>query len=162
VIVVADAGPLHYLILIGRVDLLSTLFGEVVVPAAVRQELTRPQSPPTVRQWLDRPPAWARFLTATEVDWSLALGTGEREAIALAVELRADLLLVDDRKARRIAQERGIPITGTLGVLKIAHDRGLIELPDAIQRLRSEGFRLSDQLMRDILAHLSDRSPETN
>jgi predicted nucleic acid-binding protein len=161
VIVVADAGPLHYLILMGRVDLLPTLFGETVVPAAVRQELTHPRSPAAVREWMDSPPAWARFLTATDIDSSLALGRGEREAIALAIELHADLLLVDDKKARRLAQERGIRVTGTLGLLKIAHDRGLIELPDAIQRLRSEGFRLSDRLVRDILTHLSHREPES-
>jgi predicted nucleic acid-binding protein len=85
------------------------------------------------------------------------LGEGEREAIALALELHADVLLLDDKKARRIAQEQGVSVAGTLGLLKVAHDRGLIEMPDAIHRLRCQGFRLSDQLARQILAGVSIR-----
>ena len=159
-IVVADAGPLHYLILLGKVDLLPALLGDVVIPAAVRQELIHPHSPTAVRNWMDHPPAWARIVAAKSVDSSMALGNGEREAIALALELQADVLLLDDKKARRIAQDRGIPMAGTLGLLKVAHDRGLIELPDAIGGLRRQGFRLSDQLARQILAGLPSRPPK--
>lgn len=103
-IVVADAGPLHYLILLGRVELLPTLFGEVVIPAAVRQELTHSQSPAAVRTWMEGAPSWTRFVAATRIDSSLSLGAGEREAIALVLELHADLLLVDDKKVLAAAR----------------------------------------------------------
>lgn len=161
-IVVADSGPLHYLILLGKADLLSAIFGEVVIPAAVRKELTHPRSPAAVRTWMESLPEWARCIGPTVIDSSLPLGTGEREAIALALELHADLLLVDDKKARRIAQEHGIPVAGTLGLLKIAHDRGSIAFPDAIHELLRHGFRLSNQLAREITASLRDRPPETH
>ena len=102
---------------------------------------------------MHRAPTWASFVAATSVDSSLALGTGEREAIVLSLELHADLLLMDDKKARRIAKEHGIRVAGTLGMLKIAHDRGLIGLPEALGQLRRAGFRLSDKLICDILAN---------
>jgi predicted nucleic acid-binding protein len=162
VILVADAGPLHYLILLGRVDLLPALFGEVVIPAAVRQELTHPQSPLPVKAWMETAPSWARFVAAATIDASLSLGTGEREAIAIALELHADLLLVDDKKARRIAQQHGIPVTGTLGLLKVAHDRGLIALTEALPQLLRLGFRLSNQLACEILASLHDEPRQTD
>jgi predicted nucleic acid-binding protein len=159
VIVVADAGPLHYLILLGRTDLLETLFGEVIIPRAVGQELEHPNAPAEVRKWLGSPPSWARVVAAASTESSLPLGSGEREAIAVALELKADLLLMDDRKGRRIAREQGIPVAGTLGVLRAAYERGLIELSDAITRLVRHGFRLSDRLARQILRDLSDEPP---
>ncbi len=139
-IVVADAGPLHYLILLDRPELLKTLFGEVVIPEAVRDELMHPRAPAEVREWVDHPPAWARVVKAAGVELSLPLGAGEREAISLALELNADLLLMDDRKGRRIAREKGISVTGTLGVLGVAHNRGLVELPEVVQGLVLKGF----------------------
>jgi hypothetical protein len=87
------------------------------------------------------------------------LGAGEREAIALALELRADLLSADDKKARRIAQERGIRVTGTVGVLREAHDRGLLDLPDALHGLLQVGFRLSEKLVQEVIADLPNRPP---
>jgi predicted nucleic acid-binding protein len=150
VIVVSDSGPLHYLILIKKVELLHTLFGEVVIPGSVWEELNCPEAPADVREWLKSPPSWIKFHKASVIDSSLPLGKGEREAISLALELHADLLLVDDKKARRIAQELGIILTGTLGILCIAHDRGLLKLPEAVRDLVQCGFRLSEKLARQI------------
>lgn len=149
-IVVSDSSPLHYLIQINKVEILHTLFGEVIIPGSVREELDCPSAPREVREWLKSPPTWARFCTATAIDASLPLGKGEREAICLALELHADLLLVDDKKARRIAQEKGVLLTGTLGILRVAHDRGLIKLSEVICELLRGGFRLSEKLARQI------------
>jgi predicted nucleic acid-binding protein len=80
------------------------------------------------------------------------LGLGEREAIALAEELDADALLVDDEAARIEAQRRHIPIQGTLGILDLAAEHGLIDMPDAIQRLLQTNFRASKKLVDFFLA----------
>jgi predicted nucleic acid-binding protein len=137
--------------LLGNADLLPVLFGEVVIPRSVLDELAHPHSPEEVRQWISAPPPWARVLAATNIDRALPLGAGEREAIALAAELKADLLLADDKKARRFAEERGIRVAGTLGLLRIAHDRGLVDLPTAIHRLLRAGFRASDKLVQELI-----------
>ena len=60
-IVVADAGPLHYLILIGAADVLATLYARVLVPQAVASELLQTNTPATVREWMTRPPAWCEI-----------------------------------------------------------------------------------------------------
>jgi predicted nucleic acid-binding protein len=150
VIVVSDSSPLHYLIQINKVEILHTLFGEVIIPGSVREELECPSAPSDVREWLKSPPTWARFCNAAVIDTSLTLGKGEREAICLALELNADLLLVDDKKARRFADQQGLTVTGIIGILQVAHDRGLVKLPEAVRELLQRGFRLSEKLARQI------------
>lgn len=122
----------------------------MIIPASVREELECPETPIMVRKWLKSSPSWAKFCTATRIDPSLPLGKGEREAICLALELRSDILLVDDKKARRIAEEHGLTVTGTIGILRAAHDRGLVKLPEAIRELLKCGFRLSEKLAQQI------------
>jgi predicted nucleic acid-binding protein len=109
---VSDSSPLHYLILVGEVDLLHLLFGNIVIPLSVQQELECPAAPLAVREWFGKLPSWAGVRAAVAVDESLPLGKGEREAICLARELRADVLLLDDKKARRIAQDREVGPAG--------------------------------------------------
>jgi predicted nucleic acid-binding protein len=81
---VSDSSPLHYLILVGEVDLLHVLFGNIVIPRSVQQELTYPAAPVAVREWCGKLPPWAGVRAALTVDESLPLGKGEREAICLA------------------------------------------------------------------------------
>ena len=88
-IVVADSSPLHYLILIRQIELLHTLYSEVLVPTAMISELQVPQSPQDVRSWLEQRPSWLRIMESpaiAEEDLSV-LGAGEREAIHLAKHL---------------------------------------------------------------------------
>lgn len=77
------------------------------------------------------------------------LDQGEAEAIELAKELRADLLLIDERKGRRLAAEEGVPVIGLLGVVLLAKRRGLIPSARALmEALRTEaGAYLSDELL---------------
>jgi predicted nucleic acid-binding protein len=114
VIVVADTGPLNYLILIKQAEVLGTLFGTVVIPPAVENELIRAESPSIVRQWLQTRPAWLVARSPRQIDPSLDLDEGESQAIALATELSADLLLMDEQKGRRLALSRSLTLTGTL------------------------------------------------
>src|SRR4051794_1492027 len=115
-IVISDTSPLNYLVLIGHVDVLPVLFGRVVIPPAVVTELSRADTPEPVRRWIASPPAWLEVRGPVNPDPGVGLGAGENGAIALAIELHSDYLLIDDGEARAVAQSRGIVITGTLGV----------------------------------------------
>jgi predicted nucleic acid-binding protein len=117
-VVVADATPLHYLILIGAIQVLPRLFERIHVPVEVREELLCEATPPFVRSWMQQPPQWLEIVAAPSAateDASLAaLDLGERAAIALAESIRADVLLIDERAGAILAQQRGLAVTGTL------------------------------------------------
>jgi len=81
----------------------------------------------------------------------MQLGPGEREAIALALELKATQLLIDDRAARRIALQRGLLITGTLGILEQAAAKGLLDLSVVMKRLSNTNFRISTGVVREMM-----------
>lgn len=120
-IVVSDTTAITTLIKAGREGLLAELFGEVLVPNAVFQELLR--SHPILPAFLRR----AEITDSADVAaLGSQLGRGESEAIVLAFELKADFLLIDERRGRRIAQERHLKIIGLLGIVLLAHGRGLI------------------------------------
>jgi predicted nucleic acid-binding protein len=128
-IVVADTAPLNYLIQIDCDGILPKLYGRIVVPASVMQELRHVSAPASVRTWLADVPVWldVRLIVAAP-DAELAdLDPGEREAIQLAEEQHADLLLIDERKGRQRARLRGLKTTGTLGVLLSAGRLRLID-----------------------------------
>lgn len=146
-IVLSDTSPLNYLVLIGHVDVLPALFGQVIVPAAVRAELQHPGTPQIVRDWLRTAPPWLVVHAAAHIDASIQLGTGEIEAISLAIELHADLLLMDDRRGRRAAESRGLSVAGTLNVLEAAAERDLLDLPVAIAKLRQTNFHVSERIL---------------
>ena len=149
-IVVADATPLNYLVLIGHPDVLQKLFDHVVIPSAVMEELQRPRTPDTVRNWIASPPAWLQVRSAKnpEVRSLEHLGAGEREAIWLAEDLQADWLIMDDWDGRQEAVRRNLPVIGTLRVLDEAADRDLIDLPEALKRLQRTTFYLSPELLQ--------------
>lgn len=85
------------------------------------------------------------------------MDAGEREAILLAQELVADLLLVDDKQARQAAADFGIAITGTLGILDKAAREGLIDLETAIKKMQKTNFRIADDLVRKLIKESESR-----
>lgn len=90
-----------------------------------------------------------------------ALGAGESEAIALAREVHAELLLVDDLEARTQASRLGLKVIGTVGVLEMADVKNLASLPSAIERLRSTDFLIAATILEDALArHVRRKHPE--
>jgi predicted nucleic acid-binding protein len=153
VTVIADTSPLNYLVLIGAQDLLPSLYESVRIAPAGVSELGAPGAPEKVRQWIENRPDWL-VVTAPTVpaDPRLAhLDRGEREAIALAMELNADLVLIDERDGRIAAQACGLTVAGTLRVLADAAAVGLIDLAEAFARLRSTTFRADARLMDRLL-----------
>jgi predicted nucleic acid-binding protein len=152
-IVIADTTPLNYLILIQQVGLLPLLFGKVLIPPAVLKELEDPGTPDLVRAWLAGAPSWLHVQPLhsapdPELDY---LEDGEREAIALAEELGADLLLLDDTDARKQAARRNLPFIGTLGILRRAAQLDLLDLPTILARLQQTTFYVDSELIRSLL-----------
>jgi predicted nucleic acid-binding protein len=150
-LVVADSSPLNYLALCHVLEVLPRLYGQVVVPQAVFDELSHANAPDPVRSWLEALPTWASVRAPTEIDEGLALGRGEVEAICLAAEIGADEVLLDERRARRAARQRGLTVTGTLGVLEAAAKRHLIDLRSVVQKLVRTNFRIEPELVEQAL-----------
>jgi predicted nucleic acid-binding protein len=159
-LVVADTGPLNYLVLIEAIELLSELFEKVFIPEAVRVELLDQDAPAVVRAWAAQPPGWLDVRTVSSpIDdpaWR-ALDLGEREALALARTLGADLVLMDDRASVAVARQLGLAATGTLGVLDLGARRGMIDLADAFTRLKATSFRYRPEIMDALLAQHAKR-----
>jgi predicted nucleic acid-binding protein len=160
-LVVADTGPVNCLVLIGAVDVLPKLFDEIVVPVAVRDELTHADAPVVVRAWIAQAPSWLEIRPNPNQDANdpeeTALDEGERAAIALAAALSADLILIDDRTGVAVARRRGLTVTGTLGVLDLAARRGLIDLAATLARLKGTNFRYRPEIMDALLAQHWDK-----
>ena len=152
-LVVADTSPIFYLLSIGHIDLLPQLFGKVFVPDAVHKELCHPTAPPVVRDWVAALPAWAEVTHVDAIDDATLqpLGAGERAAITLALSLHADLILIDERKGTAVALGKGFEVTGTLGVLRLAARRGLVDLADSFARIKRTSFRYRQEIMDELL-----------
>jgi predicted nucleic acid-binding protein len=153
-IVVADAGPPRYLVLIGQIGLLPRLFGKIVLPDVVGEELNAPQTPAQVRAWLASSPPWLQSgsAPASQTQLPSRLDRGERATIAVAIELGASLVLMDDRAGAEEARLLGLRVTGTLAVLLLAARRGLVDLDTALSLLKATNFRYSPALLDAMLA----------
>jgi predicted nucleic acid-binding protein len=120
-LVVSDTPPLSGLLAVGKADLFSQLFGDVVIPEEVQRELLRGHS--SIPDWL-RVEAVKNSADSTRL--SQMVDNGEAEAITLAKELHADRLLIDERKGRRLAIQEGVQVIGLLGVVIFAKRQRLI------------------------------------
>ncbi len=151
-IIISDTSPINYLLLIGQIDLLPSLFEQIIIPEVVRDEMLSPDAPLSLQQWIANPPFWLVVQTVSKLDATLSfLDPGEQAAITLAQTLPTSLLIIDERLGRQIARERGIPIIGTVGILDNAADRGLVNLEEAITRLQQTNFRISRRIIQSLL-----------
>jgi predicted nucleic acid-binding protein len=129
------------------------LYGEVVIPEAVAGELRAAGSPRIVSDWFSRPPSWLRVVAVTAEDIASVtdeLDLGERAAIALAVRIQADFLLIDETAGRAEARRRSLRVTGTLGVLRTAAEAGLVDVHEVVTRLGSTNFYVDEVLIKKI------------
>lgn len=151
--VVSNTSPLRYLMCIGEQELLKHLFSNIFIPQAVFQELTHQQTPEIVRNVMQDPPAWIHIRDVKRMpDVSLQhLDAGESAAILLAEQMQADLLLMDEKKGRFTAAERGIKVVGTLGILELAVQQGRIDLPQIVSKLLQTNFKVSPSLIQALL-----------
>ena len=159
--VVSNTSPLQYLHQTGLLDLLPAMYGTIIIPAAVADELERGihlgVALPRVSEtsWLHIRPVEHRRLLAMVTD----LDAGEREVLALASENPDSLALLDDSWARRSADLLAIKYTGTLGVIVKAKKRGLVaKVGTLLDRLESLRFYL-DPATRIRVLRLAEESP---
>jgi predicted nucleic acid-binding protein len=157
--IVADTTPLNYLVLIEAVEVLPRLYGPVFIPPSVLAELSDPFAPVQVRAWTAQPRDWLSVvpLRAPADSFLQHLDDGERDAIALAEQQQANLLLMDERDGVVAARARNLEVIGTLGVLDIAAARGWIDLQEMFGRLRQTTFRSPKRLMATMLEHDAQR-----
>ena len=154
-IVVCDASPIISLASIGRFGLLRQLYEKVCVPDAVYEEVTRAGKRAGAGElasadWVERRTLGNDFLARALYG---ELDMGESEAIALAVEIGADLLLMDERQGRAVAGRFGLKVAGVLGILIEAKQKGLLDrIEPVLDELQSRaGFRISPELRQRVL-----------
>lgn len=146
-LVVADTGPLRYLIEVEAIDVLPRLYGQVLTTLQVMGELGLPYFPDPVRAWANRPPTWLRITAPTAIQFVDRLHEGEASALSLACECSAGLVLIDDRDGNAVARDNGLETLGTLGVLREAGARGYLDFDAAIRALGRTRFRCTPQLI---------------
>ena len=159
--VVSNTSPLSNLAVIGRLELLQHRYGTVRIPPEVAQELDR----------LSHAEGKARLAKAMAAGWleldstatnpvvlPFALDAGETAAIALALSLNADVLLIHEKRGRAAARQAGLTVAGVLGELLHARMGGLLpSLRTELQRLRSEaGFFIDPGIERFILSQADE------
>jgi len=160
VIVVSDNSVLSCLSELGELDLLHRLYGRITITESIRCEAMHPGAPAALRalfldspEWIVVVPDQSPYLEETE-----ALDAGEASAITLAWQYRDGcLLILDERRGRKVASALGLQITGTAGLLADAAAAGLIDFEDAFLRLSQTGFRLDAQVVEQLRQGLSDR-----
>jgi predicted nucleic acid-binding protein len=158
--VIPDTSPLILLAKIERLELLTLLYDEIVVPSAVYREVQAKSGSGAegIHQWRRQ-----YDIPSTKVDASqLArisadLGPGERSAIASACERNADLVILDDQEGRRVAQAHGVEVTGTVGVLVEARSAGHIDsFRDELDRLLEAGLWMSEAFYNRLLREFGE------
>lgn len=151
-IVVTNAGPLIALAQIGHFSLLQLLYGQLHIPPAVRNEVVASGGGRPGAQEVDSA-TWIRIVNVHDITavqlLKERLDAGESEAIVLAIELKADLLLMDEARGRRVAETRDLNKIGTVGTLVLAKKRGLVaSVTPLLDALMVSEFRMSKELYR--------------
>ncbi|MGK7901788.1 MAG: DUF3368 domain-containing protein [Hormoscilla sp.] len=156
-IVVAEATPLSELAkVVGQINILRDLFGQVIVSQEVYKEVTVGKHPAAyavpLATWIEvrsvyDPQKVSDLRTTSYLSWS------ESATIVLAEELDVDWVLIDDLEARRVANSRKLPVIGTIGILLLAQQRGLLDsVKEVMDALKAEGAAISPRQYQEISA----------
>jgi len=156
-VVISNSSPIIHLAKIGRLNLLERLYSRILVPEKVYLECTDTVHYHKEVELIAAQSAWIkRHLIEDDRLFNLLyaeIDAGEAEALVLALEQKADLLLLDDQEARSMARKLGLPVTGTLGVLLKAKNEGMINsFAEDLQKLQRSGFWLSQNLVNTLLS----------
>lgn len=160
--VVSDTGPLIALARVERLGLLRRLYGQIVIPSAVRDELALGSDRPGAKALaIALEAGWVSVQPATYPDMvseiARHLDRGEAEAIALAGQRSARFLLIDDAKGRRVARQRGIRVVGVAGMLLAAKSQGVLgAVGPVLDELSRTGYRLSPRLITGVLTKANE------
>jgi predicted nucleic acid-binding protein len=149
--IVADSGPLHYLVLVDCADLLARVFDHVLIPIEVRDELSHRNAPARVKNWIGSAQPWLVIERVKEFRPITGLHPGEAAALQLALQTSTRALLIDDMDGRVAARRLGLTVVGTIGLLERMSELRLIELGAAISRLRRTNFFVSPELLNAAL-----------
>lgn len=147
-IAVSNATPVRYLSEIEKIELLPFLFHKIVIPRAVARELTHPSAPKITRRFMATSFEWFEIREVAYRDDTLSfLDPGEREAIFLADEIQATVVLLDEKAA----VARGLRCAGTLRIIAEGAKQGRIDIHETIGRLEQTTFRASPALLKKVL-----------
>ncbi|VAW37668.1 hypothetical protein MNBD_CHLOROFLEXI01-2632 [hydrothermal vent metagenome] len=159
-VVISDATPLIALSKIKQLHYLADLFDTIYVPQAVYDEITVSGKGRSGAQEIAQA-SWIivrKIEDKSRVEYLLTqLDIGEAEAIVLAQEVNAGLLLVDERKARAVAQRLGFNVIGTVGLLLLLKEQGKISrIRPLLDKLRSLNFRLSERVYNQVISQANE------
>jgi predicted nucleic acid-binding protein len=147
--IISDTSCFILLDKIGELPLLQKLFGCVMTTQIIAEEFGK------------NLPGWVQLQNPADRNYQLllqaALDKGEASAIALALEQKDCLLIIDEQKGRKLAKQLGLTITGTLGVLAQAKQNGLIPmLLPLVDKIKQTDFRLSEELIKETLKQVGE------
>lgn len=150
-LIISDTSPLNLLIRIRQVHVLPSLFGRVVIPRAVIEEMQHPKAPDLVHEFIEGLPEWISIQDPSHLLLFPTLDPGEASAISLAVELKAPLM-IDERDGREIARLHGLDVIGAIGVLERAANAGFIDDLEAVYHMiRALPFHISEHILDESL-----------
>ncbi|MCH5254116.1 MAG: DUF3368 domain-containing protein [Lachnospiraceae bacterium] len=149
--VVVNTTPLIALSHVGQLDILKELYGEIIIPEAVYEELSVKEES-ICKKAVDRSVDWIRVENVknqmAKTMYKTQLHDGEVEVMILSKEIAADIVIIDDANAKKHAKYLGLPVTGTLGVLIKAKQEGYVnELRPILSQMVEEGIYISQSLI---------------
>lgn len=161
-IVISDNSVLSCLAEIGELDLLRRLYGKVTITETIRREAVHPSAPEALRLLFLKMPDWVSVVPdeSPYLEETGALDAGEASAITLAWQYRdSSLLILDEKRGRKVASTLGLKITGTAGLLTDATGAGLVDFEDVFSRLSKTAFRLSPQVVETLRKSVNQPRP---
>ncbi len=160
-IVISDTSALSCLAELGELDLLHQLYGTITITTTVKQEALQAGAPVALREFITGGQVWLKIVEDVQpfLPETIALDPGEASAITLAWNYREScLLILDEKRGRRIAAALGLLITGAAGVLTDAAMAGLVDFEDVFQRLSSTKFRIAAPIVEALRQRLLAKS----
>jgi predicted nucleic acid-binding protein len=153
VLIISDNSAVSALAEIGMLEILPALFGRISITKSVSQECRHPHAPAALRHWINHPPGWLTVEDDPQdcLPETSNLGAGEATSISLAWQHRGNCrLILDEKRGRRVAAALGLPVIGIISILGLAAQKGLIQFPDSLQKLKDVHFHFSESVVQEV------------